>query len=150
MYHTRNFKHRIPNGIGGFIEDLFQNGKVFTDDLWNDEKMHVPVNIKEDDKGYKISVVAPGLKKEDIKINLEKDVMTISYEQKKQEATDTDVDNSKMLRNEYKFKSFKRSFTLNDKIATTGIEAKYTNGILDISLPKKEMTEPESQTISVS
>ena len=38
MYHTRNFKHRIPNGIGGFIEDLFQNGKVFTDDLWNDEK----------------------------------------------------------------------------------------------------------------
>ena len=112
--------------------------------------MHVPVNIKEDDKGYKISVVAPGLKKEDIKINLEKDVMTISYEQKKQEATDTDVDNSKMLRNEYKFKSFKRSFTLNDKIATTGIEAKYTNGILDISLPKKEMTEPESQTISVS
>ena len=77
MYQTRNFNHRVPRSLGGFIEDLFQNGKVFTDDLWNENKMHVPVNIYETDNAYLVDVVAPGLKKEDIKLNLEKNNLTI-------------------------------------------------------------------------
>lgn len=147
MYQTRNFNHRVPRSLGGFIEDLFQNGKVFTDDLWNEDRMHVPVNIKEIDNGYQLSVVAPGLKKEDIKLNLDKNILTISFEPKKEESTES---NNKMLRHEYKFKSFKRSFTLNDKINTGNIEAKYADGILDVTLHKKEVAEPESQTITIA
>lgn len=147
MYQTRNFNHRVPRSLGGFIEDLFQNGKVFTDDLWNEDRMHVPVNIKATDNNYQLSVVAPGLNKEDIALHLDKNILTISFESKKEETT---TEKGKVLRSEYKFKSFKRSFTLNDKINTSNIEAKYNAGILDISLPKKEVTEPESQTIKIS
>ncbi len=147
MYQTKNFNHRIPHSLGGFIEDFFQNGKVFTDDLWNEDKMHVPVNIKETDSSYQVSVIAPGLNKEDIHLHLDKNLLTISFESKKEENTE---ENGKLLRSEYKFRSFKRSFTLNDKINTANIEAKYQDGILNITLPKKELTEPESQTIKIS
>lgn len=147
MYQTRNFNHRIPRSLGGFIEDLFQNGKVFTDDLWNEDRMHVPVNIKESENGYQMSVVAPGLNKEDINVNLDKNILTISFESKKEETTE---ENGKVLRSEYKFKSFKRSFTLNDKIDTSKIAANYVDGILNVTLPKKEVAEPESQIIKIS
>ena len=147
MYNTRNFNHAINRGLNGFIEDIFQNGKVFTDELWNEDKMHVPVNIKENETGYQLQVVAPGLKKDDIKVNLEKNVLTISFEQKKEENQEV---SGKIIRNEYKFKSFKRSFTISDKINATAIEAKYNDGILEITLPKKEVTEPESHQINVA
>lgn len=147
MYQTKNFNGRIPRTLGGFIEDVFQNGKVFTDDLWTEDRMHVPVNIRENENNYELMVVAPGLNKEDIKINLEKNILTISFEQKKEEVIE---EKGKMLRSEYKFKSFKRSFSLNDKINTSAIEAKYNDGILNVVLPKKENVEPENQIINIA
>jgi len=146
MYHNRNFNHIINRGFGGIMEDILQNGKVLTDELLNEDKMHIPVNIIEHENNYALQVVAPGLKKDAIKLNLEKNILSISFEQKKEENTEV---KGKMLRNEYKFKSFKRSFTLNDKISTSGIEAKYNDGILEITLPKKENAAPESQTINI-
>ena len=146
MYQTRNFNHKLTRNLGGLIEDLFQNGKVFTDDLWNENKMHVPVNIKETDKSYEVDVIAPGLNKEDIKVNLEKNILTISFESKKEHTEGSD----KILCNEYSFKSFRRSFTLSEKINTSVIEAKYNDGILAIVLPKKETIEPENHTNKVN
>lgn len=145
MYQLKNFS-KMPRTIGGLLEDIFQNNRMLSDELWNDNQMHVPVNIKETESGYQVSVVAPGIKKEDIKLSIEKNILNISFESKEEKM----LENEKMLRSEYKFKSFSRSFTLHDKINTSAIEAKYQDGILEITLPKKELTAPENQIISIA
>ena len=72
--------------------------------------------------------------------------MSVSFEQKEE---NKDQKEEKWIRSEYSFRSFKRSFTLNDKIDTAGINAKYNDGILEITLPKKENTAPATQEITV-
>jgi HSP20 family protein len=150
MFHAKNNYGMNPRVIGGLMEDFFNNGwgRVVSDERLDVHS--VPVNVNESDKEYGLQVVAPGLKKEDFKIAIDKNILTISFEQKKEEtSTETKTEMVKTIRSEYKFHSFKRSFTLNDKIDTSGISAKYTDGILNISLPKKEVAEPTKQEIAV-
>lgn len=146
MFHAKSNYHVAPRIFGG-LENFFNNNGW--SQLLADEKMDVysvPVNIHENDKGYDMQLVAPGLKKEDFKINLEKNVLSVSFEQKQEQKEE----GNKVLRSEYSFRSFKRSFTLNDKINTAGISAKYEDGILNINLPKKETTETVAQEITVA
>jgi HSP20 family protein len=145
MYQTKSYYNVNPRSISNMLENIFQNGlgQVMGDNL---ETNTPPVNIFENEKAYEVHVVAPGLKKEDFKLNVEKDVLSVSFE-KKEEAKD---EAGKWLRSEYKFRSFKRSFTLNDKINTAGINAKYNDGILVVSLPKKENAEPATHEIPVN
>lgn len=136
----------MPRTIGGLMEDVLQNG-------WsrvNDEISAVtaPVNIQETDKSYELHLVAPGLKKEDFKINIDQSTLHISYEHKTE--NNEQAQDGKWLRSEYRMKSFKRSFTLNDKIESGKIVAKYADGILLVTLPKKENSEPEVHEISVN
>lgn len=136
----------MPMSFNNILEDILNNGKSLSEEIWNETKLHVPVNILESENSYTISVIVPGINKNDIKINLEKNVLSINYDKSE---LNTEA-NNKTLRCEYKLKPFKRSFTLNEKINTNEIEAKYSDGILDITLPKKETTETEKQTIVVS
>lgn len=146
MYSKKNYS-TVPHTIGGLMEEIFHNGwnNVLAADSPKD-RMNVPVNILETEKAYELSVIAPGLSKEDFKINVERDVLQVSFDQK-EEANETE---GKWLRKEYKFRSFKRSFTLNEKIDANGISAKYTDGVLKVTLPKKENTEPTTQQITVA
>lgn len=146
--YTNNKIYGMPRTFGNFFEEVLQNGmKAWTDDQRPEEKNgRVPVNIQETEKSFELNVVAPGLKKEDIKVNMDKNVLTISYEHKEE----MNEQSAKSLRTEFRQRSFKRSFTLNEKIDTTGISARYTDGILYISLPKKELTEQPVQQISVA
>ena len=145
MYSTKNH-NLIPRSFSGLVEEMFNGG-------WNGlltadtkDRMNVPVNIRETDTAYELQVVAPGLKKEDFKINLERNILSVSFEQKEENKEQKE---EKWIRSEYSFRSFKRSFTLNDKIDTAGINAKYNDGILEITLPKKENTAPATQEITV-
>ena len=70
--------------------------------------------------------------KADFKVNLEKNLLTISAEK-----NDVVNEKEKLIRREYSFRSFKRSFTLDEKIDATNIEASYVNGVLTLNLPKK-------------
>ncbi len=141
MYNYKKGYGMVPRSFGGILEDM---NKFFYDDNWSNTT--APVNIKETDNAYELHVVAPGLTKEDFKISLDENILKISFEQKEEnKATE-----GKWLRNEYRFRSFKRSFTLNDGINTDGINAKYNDGILNITLPKKETTEKTSKDISVA
>ena len=144
MYHKKYGV--MPRAFRGLMEDMFSNNwnRVFADDKGTHS--FIPVNIKETDAAYELHVIAPGLSKEDFKVNLEQDILTVSFEQK-EESKEQD---SKWLRSEYRFNSFKRSFTLNDKVNAAGINAKYNDGVLAITLPKKEAAEPNSQQISVA
>ena len=94
-----------------------------------------------------MSIIAPGLKKEDFKLNVTNELLTISYEQKEEQSNE----NKELgwLRKEYKMQSFTRSFRLDDSVDSNNITASYDNGILHLSLPKKESAQRISKTITV-
>jgi len=138
------FKNR-PNGNAAFnnlLSDVFpQFPSLYKEDL----RQAVPVNIRENEKEYLLDVVAPGLNKEDFKIDLENNLLTIAVEKKEESVNEVE----KKVRTEYKFQSFKRSFTLDEKINAEGISAQYVNGILTLNLPKKEDVKPATKQINI-
>jgi len=106
----------------------------------------VPVNVKETEKSYQLEVVAPGFEKSDFKVNLDQNILTISGEKKNETKNETD----KQIRREYSYRSFKRSFTLDEKIDATNINANYVNGVLTLNLPKKEAVKASATEITVN
>ena len=106
----------------------------------------VPANIHETKDGYHVEISAPGRNKEDFKVSLENGLLSISFE-KKEETENKDF---KTIRKEFSFRSFKRSFSLDEKINTAGIQAKYENGVLKLYLPKKEEVTVTPQQIAIN
>lgn len=105
------------------------------------------VNISEDDKNYIVEVAAPGFKKEDFKINVEDDILTISAETKQES---TEQGNGKQYsRREYSYSSFTRSFHLPDNAKDDTIGAKYTDGILKITIPKTQEQQKATKQINI-
>lgn len=92
------------------------------------------VNIAEKDNGYEIELATPGLKKDDFNISIEKNILTVSAETKEEK----EVEEKKYNKREFNYTSFSRSFTLPENINEETIDAKYDNGVLSISLTKKE------------
>jgi HSP20 family protein len=103
-------------------------------------------NVTETPNAYHLELNVPGRNKEDFKINVEKGLLTVSFE-KKEEST---VEGTSNIRREFTLKSFKRSFSLDEKVDVTNIQAKYENGILKIELPKKEQVKDEPKLIAIS
>ena len=129
--------------INNLFENLFTPLSSLTKEAYeNINTRHtVPVNINESDTGYKLELVAPGFNKEDFKIDIDKKLMTISVQKEIEENKE-----QKQIRNEYSFQSFKRSFTIDDKIDADNISAQYNNGVLILNLPRKqEVKEPVKQ-----
>ena len=98
------------------------------------------VNVKESDNEFVIDVAAPGMTKNDFKINFQNNVLTISSEKKgeKEEKKES------YTRKEFSYQSFQRSFTVSENtIDSDKINAKYNDGILHITLPKREEVKPK-------
>ena len=133
-----SYQNQLPN--------LFD--KLFSNELegWNrnhfsDTNTTLPsVNIKENTDVYQVEVAAPGFDKSDFNIELNNDLLTISSE--KQEKNEVN-DDEKITKQEFSYQSFTRSFTLPDLVDEENISAKYENGILSISIPKKEEAKPK-------
>lgn len=106
------------------------------------------VNICEDEKTYEVDVVAPGFKKDDFKVNMEDDILTISAEQK-QEKESKDGENKQFSRREYSYSSFTRSFQLPENTKADGIVAKYEDGVLKITIPKTAQKPKTSKQITI-
>jgi HSP20 family protein len=103
-------------------------------------------NIHETSDAFHIELNVPGRVKEDFKIHVEEGLLTITFDSKNEAPSQEDY---KTIRREFEFKSFKRSFSLDEKVAVDGIQAKYENGILKLLLPKKEESKPSSRQISI-
>jgi HSP20 family protein len=144
MTHVKFNRKPFEGTFNNFVDDLFAEFPVLykNDQNW---KGTVPVNVKETDKNYSIEIVAPGFEKTDFKVSLEQQLLTISAE-KKNEVKD---ENEKQIRSEYSYRSFKRSFTLDEKTDGTKIDAKYVNGVLTLNLPKKEEVKPAVKEINI-
>ena len=98
------------------------------------ESIVPPVNIHETAEAYHLELNAPGRTKEDFKINLEKNILSISFEKQKEGEKEI----YKTLKREFSLPGFKRSFSVDEKINSDEIKARYENGILNVLLPKKE------------
>ncbi len=139
--------------VTGLIDQLFQNNlnRFFNDDFWGfngiEHQATVPVNLKETDKAFEMQLVAPGLKKEDFKLNVTNELLTVSFEQKEEQEQESKNDG--WLRKEYKMQSFNRTFNLDDSVDINKISAVYNNGILHLTLPKKENAQRISKSIEV-
>lgn len=96
------------------------------------------VNIYEFEAGFRIEVAAPGLEKADFKIDIDKDILTISSEK-----VTTEPEGEKAIRKEFETKPFKRTFTIPETVDTKKISATYNNGILIVNVPKREAEKPK-------
>lgn len=140
------FKNDFTPSVHNLFDSYFGNS---LSDLFTDSAVirQIPaVNIKETETNFLVELAAPGLKKEDFKINLEKDVLTISSEKEHEEKTEEDG----YKRREFSYSSFKRSFTLPELASKEDIAANYENGVLVISIPKLKIKEDSVRTISIS
>lgn len=121
---------------GSFFPTFFNH--YLNDDIFNNfTEGNLPAtNVSETDKYFSIELSVPGFKKDDIKIEVGKDILKISAEtEMSNEEKDED---KKVLRREFKKSSFVRSFTIPENIDTENISAIQKDGILHISLPKQD------------
>jgi HSP20 family protein len=106
------------------------------------------VNIKENTDAFEVEMAAPGMAKDDFKIELNNDLLTISSEKKNESEI---KEGETYTRREYSYQSFSRSFNLPKTIDAEKISAKYENGILSITIPKREEAKPKPvKQISIS
>ena len=134
-------------GLTSLWEDLFNND-LFSFPSFVAKGTTVPaVNISETENEYTLEMAVPGMKKSDLNINLDHNVLTISSEQEeKKEEKDKNF-----TRKEFSYQSFARSFTLPETVDQEKVSAKQTNGVLKVVLPKKEEAKvPSSKVIKVS
>ncbi len=129
------------NFYGNVLNDLLDRPM---DRLWGGNTVP-PVNIVETDNAYEIQLASPGHKKEDFTIELENDVLTISFQEKEIEHQET----KKITRKEFNFTSFKRSFTLPELTNLESIHAEYQDGILLVRVAKKEVDRTPVRKIEV-
>lgn len=125
------------------LSDFFDNSRFFGNPWFEREFTNsLPaVNVKEDGKQFDIEFAAPGFNKNDFKISVENNVMTVSAEKKDEKSED----NKRFTRKEFNYSSFSRSFTLPQSVNSDKIDAKYTDGVLHLQVPKKEQVK-ESPT----
>jgi HSP20 family protein len=132
--------------------DFFPGFNLFDDffarDLWNTVPNNVSttnttiplVNIKETNDNFEVEMAAPGMTKEDFKVELDGTTLTIVSEKKEENEV---KEGERYTRREFSYQSFQRSFQLPKEVVDADkIEAKYQNGVLHLVVPKKEEVRP--------
>jgi HSP20 family protein len=133
----------VQKNINTFFDEFFNELPAFGKTVNN--LFSPAVNILETADGYHLELNAPGRNKEDFNISVDKGLLSISYEKKEE----TKQDDVKVVRREFGYQSFKRSFSLDEKVNAEGIQAKYENGLLKLFLPKQVEEKQPVKTISI-
>lgn len=148
----KNGKASTPaTSFSGLIDQVFESNldRFFGDNFPGFNGIYprntVPVNLCETDTGYEMELVAPGLRKEDFKINVNGDLLTVSFEHREE----TGNNDERWLRREYRAQTFTRSFSLDDTLDANKITAKYIDGVLHLVLPRKEGAQRISKNIEI-
>jgi len=139
------FNNKANNALLPGFNDVFDS--IFNDTFFGDRMItRVPaVNISESENNYHVELAAPGLKKEDFKLNLERNQLSISVEQ----SAEQQDDQKNFSKREFSYNSFVRSFTLPDSADHSQIAASYTDGILRIDIAKREEAKAVRRQIEI-
>ena len=124
----------MPTSFTKAFDTLFE--EAFTKPAFN---FTPALDIEEDDQNFTFSLTLAGLKKEEIKIDLTNDVLTISGERKLEKK-----ESNKVHRVESYYGSFSRSFTLPENVKVDAISAEFNNGILHVTVPKGAVAQPKA------
>ena len=145
LIRKRSYNPAFPT----FFDDFFTKDLFGADITRSTLKTTPAVNILERDTHFGIELAAPGFSKEDFNLEVENDLLTISFE-KRTDKDETSEDGS-YTRREFNYSSFKRSFNLPEGVIDIdAIEAKYENGLLTLTLPKLEEVQAKAKrTIAV-
>ena len=132
---------RTQGWLPGILDDFFG-------DEWVDKTSSTApaVNVIETDKEYKVEIAAPGLTRDDFKIDINEDnELTVSMEKKVEKNEESEKEGKKhtYLRREFSYSSFRQRMILPDNVNVDNIDAKMENGVLTIDIPKK--TEEEER-----
>ena len=140
----RNFSSSLSNLIENEMSRFFDDfgdgvsGRLNTHTY--DERAFDPAcEISETDDHYLMSVDIPGMKKDEIKISLTDNILTLSGERKRETSTD---EKNKVQRFEKSYGFFKRAFTLPMAVDAAKVEARYEDGVLELYLPKAQSAKP--------
>lgn len=127
---------KAPNRMPTVFDDLFKPWNEWFDNAGIlSRTINVPaVNITERKDKYEVSLAVPGMKKDDFKIDVDGNMLSISSEKEEK----TEEKDKRFTRKEYNYSSFNRCFSLPEEVNQDKIEAKYEEGVLKISLPRKE------------
>ena len=137
----------LQKSFNNLMDDFFTTvPSIFRDDFVTPAfRSFILVNVKETENDYVLEVVAPGFQKDDFKINLDNNTLTISADTKEE----TQKSNEKFIRKEFKQQSFSRSFIIDENIDADSVSAKYVNGVLTLNLAKKQEVKPSVKEISI-
>jgi HSP20 family protein len=129
-----------------FFDEFFNRnvGELVGNENWTSQPA---VNVSENNESLNIEVAAPGFNKPDFSLNVENGQLVISA--KHEEKAEENNEKNRFLRREFRFESFKRSFKLPNSVNQDGISAVYENGLLLVTLPKKEEAKPVSKNILI-
>lgn len=141
----------LTNSFPSLFDDFFSRDLLD----WNNSNFSntgttLPaVNVKETPETFEVEMAAPGMKKEDFKVELNNNILTISSEQRSEHE---EKDNDKYTRKEFSYQSFQRSFQLSrEAVDADKIQAKYENGVLHLTIPKREeVKQKPSRLINIS
>lgn len=140
---------RFPD-VPSFLSGFFDDDPFFSRDWFprmREDWGNMPAaNVKETDKAFSIELAVPGLEKEDFTIDIDRGLMTVSAERKEEKEDKDDG----YTRQEFSYSSFKRTFQLPDIVEEDDIKAKYDNGLLMLTLPKKEEAQKEEPRKAIS
>ncbi|MEA4868498.1 Spore protein SP21 [bioreactor metagenome] len=98
------------------------------------------VNIKENDESFDLEMAAPGMVKEDFKVEVNQGILSVSSEKR---VENQEAESDRYTRREFSYQAFCRSFSLPSSVDSDKIMAKYENGILKVHIPKKEEAKPK-------
>ena len=136
----REFRN-VP--LGGFFEDLFAPMKTILPAM---PKAWMPrADIQETEKDYLLSLALPGVRKEDVKLDIQGDVLTITGERK----SDKEEKGKYWLRRETSYGSFQRSFVLPDGLHPEDVKAAHKDGVLTVTMRKPAEVKPKGVRINV-
>ncbi|QNL50067.1 Hsp20/alpha crystallin family protein [Olivibacter sp. SDN3] len=132
---------KIDPWVNNLFDDLFRDSFGVV----NGAAKYPSVNVAESADAFHVEFAVPGFSKEDFKIAVEHDILTVSAEHKAEKLEDA----RRYSRKEFSYSSFKRSFTLPEAVDVDKIEASYKDGVLVLSVNKKKQEKVEAKEIAV-
>jgi HSP20 family protein len=132
------------------IKRTFPNFSTFNDEFFqskfSNENWLPAINISDNKENYELELAAPGFNKEDFKLTIENKQLVISGESK----SEKEEKEKNYTRKEFRSSSFTRSFNLPENVSEENIQAEYKDGVLIITLAKKQIEAPEYKSIEIS
>ena len=145
MFGITPYTRRNNTELSGY--NPFRMFDDFEKNFWNSNELaEFKTDIKDNGNEYVMEADLPGFKKENIKIDIDNDTLTITAERKNENSEKDDKGN--YIRRERSYGSFSRSFDISD-VDADHISAEYKNGVLEMILPKTQTTKPETRRLTV-